>query len=159
MATCCTLHLLVMTFLYFLLITLKAKTFSPGPQTPIQAAPILLNDLILCCHSYSFMHYLQAQRRKILCRWYGLKLLIMFISLPFNLWVFFIHECQKVWQNEFSNHKSLPNSHSLLSLLNQPPSCSFCYTVKTLYQPRLEMFTYDNKMNSNLNVIQIFNLF
>lgn len=47
-----------MTFLYFLLITLKAETFGPGPQTPIQAAHISLKDLILCCHPSAFISYL-----------------------------------------------------------------------------------------------------
>lgn len=55
-----------MTSLYCLLITLKAKTFGPEPQTSIQAAHILLSTLSLCCHSQSFIYYLHSLRRELL---------------------------------------------------------------------------------------------
>lgn len=62
-----------MTFLYFLLITLKAKTFGPRPRTSIQPAHILLKAPSLCCHSRSFIYYLHPLRGEILHHLWSFK--------------------------------------------------------------------------------------
>lgn len=138
-----------MTFLYFLLITLKAKTFGPGPQTPIQAAHILLNDLILCCHSSSFIYYLHPQRRKILHHLYSLKLLIILISLPFNLWFFHRRMPKSLTKSFFFNHILSPPSLFLL-FANLLPVPSLPQKV-LLISRHSQILTFTNKTNFKYN--------
>lgn len=98
-----------MTFLYFLLITLKAKTFGPRPQTSIQAAHILLNALILCCHSRSFIYYLHPLRREIL----------------YHLWSF-----------KASNHLNFFAFQPVLPLMDQCQQCDkIIFQAKMLLDP------------------------
>lgn len=98
-----------MTFLYFLLITLKAKTFGPRPQTSIQAAHILLKALSLCCHSLSFIYYLHPLRREIL---------------------------HHLWSFKASNHLNFFAFQPVLPLMDQCQQCDkIIFQAKILLDP------------------------